>query len=174
MPNCLKQFVLFSGLALSGAVLAQSASERLSRIEAETMVLKAREKQLDVQAKIIAKQSEIASRRADSERLAHAAVAGNPLVLSIEGVGPAMYATLQMENGNTADVQVGDVLPNGMKVVSIRPNEVIIESGKKRRTRLASGSQAAPSFDPSYPSAGLRLPPLAPPVPAAMPRGPGK
>src|SRR5688572_30500509 len=104
MPNCLKHLVLLAGLAVSGTVIAESASENLSRIEAETLILKAREKQLDVQAKIIAKQSEIASKQAESDRRTHAAESGNPVILAIEGVGKAMFATLQLANGTTVDV----------------------------------------------------------------------
>jgi len=44
-----------------------------------------------------------------------------------------MYATLQMQNGNTFEVQVGDVLPNGMRVSVIRNNEVLIENTKNFR-----------------------------------------
>ena len=52
MQNNLRYLVLFTGIALSSAALAESASEQLTRIEAETLLLKAREKQLDVQASI--------------------------------------------------------------------------------------------------------------------------
>ncbi|MGZ3240128.1 MAG: type IV pilus biogenesis protein PilP [Burkholderiaceae bacterium] len=174
MQNYLKPIVLFSGLVLSSAVFAESASDNLTRIEAETLVLKAREKQLDVQAKIIARQSEIASKQAESDRLTQTAVYGNPVILSIEGLGKAMFATLQMENGNAIDVQTGDVLSNGMKIVSIRSNEVIIENTKKKRIRLAAASQTPVAFDSTFPSSGLRLPPLAPPTAPTMLRVPEK
>jgi type IV pilus biogenesis protein PilP len=164
MPNYLKHATLLSGLALSVSVFAESASDNLTRIEMETLVLKAREKQLDVQAKILAKQSEIASKQAESDRITQSPMIGNPVILSIEGLGKSMFATLQLDNGNTVDVQAGDMLSNGMKVVSIRVNEVVIETAKKKRVRLAAVSQTPAAFDASYPSAGLRLPPLAPPT----------
>jgi type IV pilus biogenesis protein PilP len=163
MSKSLKHIVLISGLLLSGFTLAESASENLTRIEAETLVLKAREKQLDVQAKIIAKQSEIASKQADSNRVTQSAVPGLPVILSIEGLGKNIFATLQLDNGSTLDVQPGEILSNKMKIISIRQNEVIIENAKKERVRLAPASQTTTTFDVSYPSAGLRLPPLAPP-----------
>lgn len=171
MRNYLKHATLLFGLALSASVFAESASDNLTRIEMETLVLKAREKQLDVQAKILAKQSEIAFKQAESDRVIQAPMIGNPVILSIEGLGKSMFATLQLDNGNTVDVQAGDMLANGMKVVSIRANEVVIETAKKKRARLATVSQTSAAFDASYPSAGLRLPPLAPP--AAF-KGPGK
>jgi type IV pilus biogenesis protein PilP len=164
MPNYLKKAILLSGLALSVSVFAQSTSNELTRIEMETMVLRAREKQLDVQAKILAKQSEISSRQSESNRIIQPPMIGNPVVLSIEGLGKSMFATLRLDSGNTVDVQAGDMLDNGMKVVSIRANEVVIETEKKKRTRLAAASQTPAAFDASYPSAGLRLPSLAPPT----------
>jgi len=163
MQNYLKA-ALCVGLILSGASYAESASNDLTKIEAETLVLKAREKQLDIQAKIIAKQSEIASKQAETDRIAQSAVVGNPVILSIEGLGGRMFATLRMENGTTVDIQPGDVLSNGMKIVSIKTNEVIIEAKKNKRVRLAVGSHAQPAFDPTFPSTGLHLPPLAPPT----------
>ena len=162
MQNYLKA-ILCTGLVLSGASYAQSASSDLTKIEAETLVLKARERQLDIQAKIIAKQSEIASKQAETDRIAQSAVAGNPVILSIEGLGGKMFATLRMENGTTVDIQPGDTLSNGMKIVSIRTNEVIIEATKNKRMRLAVASHTPSTFDPAFPSTGLHLPPLAPP-----------
>jgi type IV pilus biogenesis protein PilP len=158
-------YALCATVLLAGAAHAENASSDLTKIEAETLLLKAREKQLDVQAKIVAKQSEIASKQAETDRLAQSAVIGNPVILSIEGLGARMFATLRMENGTSVDIQPGDVLSNGMKIVSIRPNEVIIETDKNKRMRLAVASHSAPvAFDPAYPGTGLHLPPLAPPT----------
>lgn len=165
MPNYLKHATFLTGLALCASVFAQSVSDNLTRIETETLVLKAREKQLDVQAKILAKQSEIAAKQAESERVTQAPAIGNPVILSIEGFGKSMFATLQLDNGNSVDVQAGDMLSNGMRVASIRGNEVVIVTAKKKRMRLAYASSHTPAvFDPGYPNPGLRLPPLAPPV----------
>ena len=179
MSSSVKYLILLSTLAMAPAHAVDSASDDLTRIEAETLVLKAREKQLDVQAKIIAKQSEIASRQSESERFAKSAVVGNPVITAIEGMGKSMFATLQLENGSVVDVKSGDMLSNGLRVVSIRPNEVIIEDAGKKRIRLASAGTPQPSFDPSFPSAGLRLPPLAPPgtvaiIPPPAPRMPAR
>lgn len=182
LSRALGYFVFVAGLIFSGTAFAQaaadsstpdkpasdkSASERLTQIEAETLLLKAREKQIDVQASIITKQNEIILKQALNDQLTNKAVAGDPLVRSIEGIGKAMYATLQLHNGNLIDAKAGDVLPNGMKVVSIRPNEVIVQSANKRRTRLGGASPApvAGEFNPNYPSPGLSLPPLPVAVP---------
>jgi type IV pilus biogenesis protein PilP len=140
----------------------------LTRIEAETMVLKARERQLDIQAKIIARQNEIAARQAETDRVAQAPVVGNPVIRSIEGIGRTMYATLQTDSGSIIDVKVGDFLPNGAKVTSISTNEVIVETPEKKRIRLAAVSHTRAAFDPSFPSPAVRLPPM---LPLAPPRG---
>lgn len=170
MQNNLKMLVLLTGLAFSSAVLAETASEQLTRIEAETLLLKAREKQLEVQANIMARQNDIATKKQLNGQLTQNAVAGDPVVRSVEGIGKVMYATLQLSDGNLVDARVGDVLPNGMKVASIKTNEVIVENRKKHRVRLINGAHAfnvAAAFNPAYPAAGLNIPL---PMPAA-PRG---
>lgn len=170
MQNNLKVLALLTGIAFSGAALAETASEQLTRIEAETLLLKAREKQLEVQANIVARQNEIATKRQLTDQLAQTAVAGDPVVRSIEGIGKVMYATVQLADGNLVDARVGDVLPNGMKVASIKPHEVIVENRKKRRVRLMNGTQAfnvATAFNPAYPSPAVNIP-LPMPAPAAM------
>lgn len=164
MQNYLKNITFICGLTISVSVFAESASDNLTRIEMETLVLKAREKQLDVQAKILTKQSEIATKQAESERITLSPVVGNPVIMSIEGIGKSIFATLQLDNGNAVDVKTGDILSNGMRIVSIHTNEVVIETSKKKRMRLAAASQTPAAFDASYPSSGLRLPPLAPPT----------
>lgn len=159
----LKPAVLALSLLISGAVLADSTSDSLTRIEAETLVLKAREKQLVVQAQIVTKQAEIAAKRAENYRLARIATAGDPVIRAIEGMGGILYATLQMDNGSIVEAKVGDVLPNGMKVTAINPNEVIAETRKKKRIRLSTGVTAAPSYSPSGSITSMALPPLPSP-----------
>lgn len=160
---------------LAANAYAESASDSLSRIEAETLVLKAREKQLEVQSNIIAKQNDIMARQRMADQLTQTAGAGDPLIRSVEGVGKTMFATLQLNDGSVVDAQAGQVLSNGMKVVSIRLGEVIVETGKKRRIRLASAAAVQPAtatmFNASYPTPNL---PILPPLPPAAPRGPAK
>jgi type IV pilus biogenesis protein PilP len=150
----------------------KSASDRLTQIETETLLLKAREKQIDVQASILTKQNEIVLKQAMNDQLTHKSVGGDPMVRSIEGIGKAMYATLQLGNGNLIEAKVGDVLPNGMKVVSIRPNEVTVQSRNKQHMRLGGAipTPAHGEFNPNYPGPGLTLPP----IPVAVQRGPAK
>lgn len=148
-------------LILAACVLpqahAESTSDSLTRIEAETMVLKAREKQLEVQASIVGKQNEIAAKQSMTAALAQTEVVGDPVIRAIEGIGGRMYATLQMSDGSIIDVQQGDTLPGGMKIVSIGSREVVAQS-KHGKIRLASYAQANNGFNPSFPGPGLALP----------------
>jgi type IV pilus biogenesis protein PilP len=115
---------------------AQSTSQSLTRIEAETMVLKARERQLEVQSSIVGKQNEIAAKQTMTMALNKTEVVGDPMIRAIEGIGQRMYATLEMNDGSIVDVQLGDTLPGGMQIVSIGPREVVAKSGSRRK-RLA-------------------------------------
>ena len=127
---------------------AESTSDSLTRLEAETMVLKARERLLEVQSSILGRQNEIAARQSMMATLNQAEVIGDPVVRAIEGVGGRLYATLQMSDGSIVDVQQGDTLPGGMKILSIAPREVIAESGRKkiRLAAHASGQGSVNSF----------------------------
>jgi type IV pilus biogenesis protein PilP len=146
-------------------VLADPTSDQLTKIEAETLLLKARERQLDVQASILAKQNEIAAKQNMGNQLTQGPALGDPVVRGIEGIGDVVFATLQLGDGSVIDVQAGDVLSNGMRVVSIAPGNVIVHKGKKR-IRLASYVPRPAVFNPNLPAPGLRLP-----LPAASPRG---
>ena len=143
---------------------ADPTAERLSQIEGETLLLKARERQLDVQGSILMKQNQIATIQAATTALTHAPVANDPQVRSVEGVGRAVFATLQLGDGAVVDVRAGDMLSKGMQVVSIAPGNVIVRKGRQR-VRLA---QAAP---PAQYTSVPPLPPSVPNPPAGLPAG---
>lgn len=142
----------------------QRLSDTLTRIDAETMVLKAREKQLGVQAAIVAKQQEIAARENDITRATQAPVQGRPNLVGIEGIGSVMVATLELDNGTTVDVQKGDQLPNGMRIVSIQPRSVTLDTGRGR-VQLTQARRVPATFNAAFPAPG----PLLPPLPQAAP-----
>ena len=170
MRNKLKHCVLILGIGCAGLSAAETVSDSLTRIESETLVLKAREKQLEAQSNILARQSEIAVKQAISDTLAQSTVSGNPVIRAIEGIGRVLHATLQLHNGALVDVQAGDVLPNGMRIVSIRPNEVIAETGKKQRVRLVAASTPPVSANMPYPGT-YPAPAQTPPLPPGFPVG---
>lgn len=153
-------------LVLGSRVLADPTSDSLTQIEEETLVLKAREKQLEVQANIIGKQNEIAVRQSMGNLLIHSPAIGDPVVRAIEGVGKSTYATLQLSDGASVEAKSGDLLPNGMRVLTIGASEVIVQTRQKKRVRLSAQTPASFGFNPYYPSPGV-----VPPLPASMPRG---
>jgi len=158
---------LLAVLATTGAAAqAQSTADSLTRMEAETLLLKAREKQLEVQASIVAKQADIASRQSLATAAPPPPVAGDPVIRAIEGVGGKLYATLQLSDGSVIDVQPGDVLPGGLTIVSITSREVVARAKDKPKIRLGSYAQLNTGFNPAFPGAGLALP-----LPSAPARG---
>jgi type IV pilus biogenesis protein PilP len=134
------------------------AAAQTTRIEAETLLLRAREKQLEVQASIIAKQNDIAAKQAMGVAISQPPVVGQPVVRAIEGLGKTLYATLELSDGSMLDVQTGSVLPNGMRILSVEPNAVLAQSPGKKRVRLSGFTQNSTEFNPNYPSPGLALP----------------
>jgi len=160
MRNSTKGLLAAGALALGQAAYATDTTvESLTKLEAETAVLKAKARKLDVQAQIATREAEIA-------KLTLPAVYGDPTVRSVEGVGRHMYATLQLDNGSAMDVQAGDALPSGAKVVSIGANEVIVQKPDKRRYRLATTPVPHAQAQGGMPAGNLpMLPPMAMPQP---------
>ncbi len=84
-----------------------------------------------------------------------------------------MVASLELDNGTLVDVRHGDVLANGMKVVAIQTNGVVVEKGR-RRIRLTSAATVPAPFNPGDPGSGLSLPtqmPMPMQAPAQLARG---
>ncbi|WEF32245.1 type IV pilus biogenesis protein PilP [Pseudoduganella chitinolytica] len=154
----IKLAFIMAGLLAAGGTLAQTTAATLTRIEAETLLLKAREKQLEVQSSIIAKQNEIAAKQAMGVAISAPPVVGQPVVRAIEGLGKALYATLELSDGSMLDVQAGSVLPNGMRILAVEPNAVLAQAPGAKRVRLAGFTQNSTEFNPNYPSPGLALP----------------
>lgn len=162
MRNSLR-VVLAAGLVLHLGCHAATPAEDLARIEADTAVLKARERHAEVQAQIANKQAEIANRRAEMRRAESDAGPGLPVLTAVEGIGQKLYATLELPGGSSVDVSAGDQLPDGSRVVTVRPNEVVLEGRHKRRIRLSGTAQPAPRYESST---WAGLPPLPlPPTP---------
>lgn len=141
----------------SQAVGAGGLADTLSKIEAETLVLKARERQLGVQVAILARQQEISARQDGPARATQAPPVAQPVVHAIEGIGANQYATLELDNGSRADVRAGDMLSNGMRVVAVQGGAVTVQTAGKKRIQLRAAAQA-PSI------AGLPLPRALPGV----------
>ena len=136
MGNDRKCVLILCAFAFSGLALAESTSDALTRIEAETMLLKAREKQLDVQASILSKQNEIALKQGMASALPQISTGPDPVLRGIEGLGDKLYAILEV-GGGIFEARQDDVLPNGMRVVSITANGVTLRHSSGRKVHLA-------------------------------------
>jgi type IV pilus biogenesis protein PilP len=174
MGNDRKCILALFALTFSGLAFAESTSDALTRIEAETMLLKAREKQLDVQANILSKQNEIALKQGIATTLPQISTGADPVLRGIEGLGTALYATLETGSG-VFEVQRGEVLPNGMRVVAIAMNGVTLRDAAGRNVHLAvTGQNSAPGPANAGAAQGAgALPPL-PLFAPAMIRGPAR
>lgn len=161
-------------LLISVPASAETTAESLSKIEAETLVLKAQERQLSVRAQILQLQGEITAREASAEQNARPGAPGDPTVQSIEGIGERLHATLLFENGSTIDIKGGDILPNGMHVVSILPNEVMVSADKRRRVRLAQTSAGSVSAASGAVQTSVALPMMSQSNFAPVPKLPMK
>jgi type IV pilus biogenesis protein PilP len=164
MRNDAKWILALFAATLAGLAAAESTSDALTRIEAETVLLKAREKQLEVQSNILGRQNEIALRQGAGNALPHMPTGGEPVVLGIEGLGAAIHATLELNDGSLLDVEAGDVLPNGMRVVSIRASAVVVRTRAGKNIRLAGAGTGRTN----YVGEGSALMPLPPFSPAGL------
>ncbi|MEC5215863.1 type IV pilus biogenesis protein PilP [Actimicrobium sp. GrIS 1.19] len=166
--------LLLPALLVCLGARAESTAEALTRIEAETLVLKAQERQLATRVKILQLQTELSTRQTSADQNARPGAPGDPTTVSIEGIGAGLYATLQFENGSRIDVKTGDLLPNGMRVLSIGANEVIVSADKRQRVRLSPGTAALVSAASGGVQTSLSLPALPPSGYPAVPKLPGK
>lgn len=143
---------------------AGSTADDLARIEAQNAVLKARLRVLETRA-------QMAARQADIERHAPALDRSTPTVGSIEGMNDKLRATVLLDGSRRVEVVAGDVLPNGMRVVSIRPDGVVVRGADRKRVRLnpaahAGGSDPAFTFSAEASAPRAERPPVMPPMPA--------
>jgi type IV pilus biogenesis protein PilP len=145
---------------------ARSTADSLARIENETLLLKAEERQMAVRLQLAAQRNDLAQRHLQTRQLERPARAGDPTVVAVEGIGHRMHATLMMENGSQMDAAIGEVLPNGMTVLSVRAGEVVVGRGRKERIRLAH-APAASGAGPA--AAGVTAPARLPWTLSALP-----
>ena len=145
---------------------AGSTADDLARIEAEHMVLKARLRVLETRA-------QMAARQADIERYGPGAQgSGLPTVAGIEGSGEKLQATVLMGNGYATEVLQGDTLPNGMRVVSIRHDGVVVRGADRKRVRLKPASEQPDGRGPTLTVASEPAVPAAIPTMPVMPPAP--
>lgn len=114
---------------VAAATTISPSMVEVDHVNSDLMVLDARLKKLETEAKIKSKQHEILN--LDNQYANVSSVMGMPSIKSIEGIGDKLIATLIFPEGGEFDAVTGDVLPNGAKIVSVKPGNVSVQSGKK-------------------------------------------
>ncbi|TCW83877.1 type IV pilus biogenesis protein PilP [Burkholderia sp. SRS-46] len=138
----------------SGATAA-----RLTQLQSETVLLQAELKKLETE-------QQVAERAAQLARTRSGGVPAQQLtVTAIAGVGKRAFATLRINGGAEFEVQRGDALPDGGRVVAIEPRAVVV-SNRGRTVRL---STASPSYagNPALPADAAPPLPTQPSLPAS-------
>jgi type IV pilus biogenesis protein PilP len=166
----------------SGAACADPIASELLRLGEETTLLKAKAKRLEAQNQVSMMQKQLEQPGAGAVASAVASPAPPAVttfvVQSIEGIGPVLYATILLDNGTTRDVKEGDVLNKNLRIVSIKPDELVYQQGKGGPTtvRVNPASKhmdlaALAAQSPEARSAAARppMPPMLQPFQPVMP-----
>jgi type IV pilus biogenesis protein PilP len=107
-------------------------------LQEDTLILKAQLKKLEAQ-------TDVAQREELLGRMGHSTSYDELTVAATQGLGNTMMATLNASDGSDFDVRPGDTLPNGMRVVSIRPGVVVLDNHGRRTTLTVSSPRSRES-----------------------------
>jgi type IV pilus biogenesis protein PilP len=157
---------------------ATGVAAEIQRINENMTLLQARLNELELRARIAARQKELGVAPAEPVQSSFDTRQGNPSVLAVAGLRGQLEATLVFPGGVVQRVRAGDVIDD-RRVGKVQLNEVVLTDLQGRnRQRLAFGSTpltrersllAAPPTPPAPGLAGLPapLPNLA--LPASLP-----
>lgn len=127
-----------------GLSMAQSTVGDLSKIQGETLILKAKANREAAQAELDARSRAAGGYTASDE-------SSLPVVKSVYGVRDTLVATFIYSNGSTMEAKVGDKLNGGYKVTKIAVDKV--ELMKNKRV-IQLGFSATPPVSVPVPAAG--------------------
>lgn len=128
----------------------------IAEINERMAVMAARLSELEMQAKIAAKKSEI-SKLSSSSLVDDSFI---PSVMEISGVDGKIWAVLNVQGGNVRIVRVGDKV-GAWRVTDIRPDSVVVKKGKKEALTLSLGLNT-PQPQPPAPAGGAPVGGLPP------------
>jgi type IV pilus biogenesis protein PilP len=129
-------------LALPSSSISASSAAEIQKITEEMTVLNARLSQLELKAKIAAKQKELTILDPSSYSSPLGSSVGSPSVVSVAGLKGQLEAVLVFPGNQAQRVKTGDVIGD-RKVASVALNEVVLTDLKgKNIQRLAFGSTA--------------------------------
>lgn len=142
---------------MSTAVLAEGTVGDLSKIQSETLIIKAKVNRASAQAELEAKSHVNGPSSANDEDV--------PVVKNVYGFGKKLMATFLFSSGVTIDAREGEVIMGGYKVASLSVDKVELEKGGRRFPVGFSGTppiQGAPSRAAVSGGPLLTMPPGAP------------
>jgi type IV pilus biogenesis protein PilP len=142
----------------------RNTAEELTRLQEETVLLKAQLRMLDARAEVAARTQALSQLDdAGNVSVGHGAT---PRVLSIEGLDKRFSATLQTADGERFDVKPGDTLPGGIHVESIGPNRVTVRiAGYQHQLMPSADDDPAQANAAAAPTPAAAVPQTAPAVP---------
>lgn len=130
----------------------------LSRIQSETIILKAKVSRATAQSELDAK-SRVGQVNDDVDA---------PVVKSVYGVGRKLFASFLYSNGVAMDAKQGDTILGGYKVVTLTVDKVELGKGKRRFVVGFSATAPTPAPQSATQNGAMfgqpYMPPIAPPV----------
>lgn len=160
-------------LALPTSPMSAATAAEIQKINEQMTLLQARLNELDLRAKIAAKQKEInGTATADSgAQSSFDRKNGIPSVVSVAGLRGNLQAVLVFPGGVTQRVKAGDVIDD-RRVAKVAINEVVLTDLKGHNVqRLAFGASPMTRENTPLQPTGSAPPPLMPlPMTGAMPQ----
>ncbi|RQR49521.1 type IV pilus biogenesis protein PilP [Burkholderia sp. Bp9140] len=144
-------------------------ADELIRLQEQTMLLKAELRKLEAQAQVAERVAALSRIGSNGRfRTGDDGGADVPRVIAIEGLGRNLSATLQGADGQQFDARAGDILSDGLQIVSVNAGEVV---GRRRGhvLHLRTGTAAGPSAGPLPPVIGASGAPGVPGLPPGNP-----
>ncbi len=130
--------------------------EEMARLNGDVVLFDARLRAIEAKLKVRQKQLELD--RLDGSFTGD--VPSLPRVRSIEGMSARLRATIVYANGTQIDVAEGDALPNGLKVVTVRPGNVtVVRNNHRYRLGVVTHPEQVPQGASGLPASGMPLPP---------------
>lgn len=133
---CIHKFIsLVAAVAVvvtaHSAIAADTTAAELTKLGESIAILTAKQKKLELEAKIAQQQSDLARGNRDATDL--------PSVLGIEGVDGKLVARLSFSRGVEQSAKTGEKVRGGFIIVQITVNEVVLSRGNEK-IRLPFGS----------------------------------
>lgn len=157
-------FIAVAAVALSAFAQTSAAAadkpnpeaEKIAKINERIAVMSAQLAELEMRAKLTAKQVEIEKSRESSQGLIDTNFI--PTVREIGGVDGHIWAVLNVAGGNTQTVRIGDVI-NSWRVTQISRDAVTVQRGNDEM-RLSFGLSPVPAHDQIQGAVNVAMPPF--------------